>query len=159
MARRQRDAFETPARDATQRFLDETGRALRWTFDVDLGELCEGHHVVARGISDEPNGAELHYEFVPGLTAAETGAKEFFWYWMLAASDDVGTEYDDSNTGGFSERGGAASHGVRDVGGVVPASATRLTLEFEPASGWTPSRDYVRTLIIDLESGGTITGA
>src|SRR5690348_13741163 len=86
MGRRTGDAFVPPDRHATQRFLDKTGQASRWTFDVDLGELCEGHHV-------------------------------------------VGTEYDDSNSGAFGERGGEASHGTRDIGGVIPASATRLTLD------------------------------
>ena len=62
-----------------------------------------------RGVAPEPatmeerlTGPALHYEFVPGL-AAEHG---FDWYWMLGVTDDVGTEYSDSNGGAFDGRSG-----------------------------------------------------
>ena len=37
-------------RDATERYLAHAGRELDIVFDVDLGELIQGHHVIARGI-------------------------------------------------------------------------------------------------------------
>ena len=104
-----------PPRTATDSYLAGMGLQLDIAFDVDLGELAKGHHIVARGImsgravrmprydpgqiralmrrGDDPgNGggffkrgegpqpdsweerfteAELHYEIVPGLSAAE----------------------------------------------------------------------------------------
>jgi hypothetical protein len=39
-----------PPRDATDQYLASTGRVLDVTFDVDLGQLVRGHHVIARGI-------------------------------------------------------------------------------------------------------------
>jgi hypothetical protein len=51
----------------------------------------------------------------------------FGWYWMLSASDDVGTEYSDNSNGAFDGgsgggsdggSGGAATPGIRDVGDV-----------------------------------------
>ena len=41
------------------------------TFDVALGELVEGHHVVVRGIERGPGEAVLHYEFVPAVQEHE----------------------------------------------------------------------------------------
>lgn len=89
----------------------------------------------------------LHYEFVPGMTSQDG----FDWYWMLQVTDDVGTEYSNSNGGAFDGRSGkAASHGTRDLGGQIPARARRLTIRFEPASGWTPPQPWCRTIDIDL---------
>lgn len=81
-------------------------RHLDVTFDVDLGELVEGHHVVVRGIERGPGEAVLHYEFVPAVQEDERQDKgPVLLYWMVSASDDTGTEYDDHNTGGFDPQG------------------------------------------------------
>jgi hypothetical protein len=180
-----------PPRTVTDQYLARSGEHLDVVFDLDLGELVRGHHVVARGImlgrpvrvprygtsrlpglvrrgEDPSNGGgfirrgearepaaveerltepELHYEFVPGL-AEERG---FGWYWMLEVTDDVGTEYSDSNGGAFDGRsGGAASHGTRDLGGQIPPQARRLTIGFRPAEGWIPPGPWRRTINIDL---------
>jgi hypothetical protein len=37
-------------RDATDAYLQRQGRELDITFDIDLGELVRGHHVIARGL-------------------------------------------------------------------------------------------------------------
>jgi hypothetical protein len=134
-----------PPRTATDRYLALMGRGLDVAFDVDLGELVEGHHVVARGITR----TELHYEFVPGLAGPRPGG--FGWYWLLAASDDAGTAYTDYNGGAFGSGGGAATHGTRDLGGQIPPSARRLTIEFEPAEGWTPPEPWRRRIVVDLQ--------
>jgi hypothetical protein len=185
-----------PPRTATDSYLSGMGLQLDIVFDVDLGELVEGHHVVARGImfgrpvltrrfdsgqlgalmsgGDDPgNGggffkrcegprpvawqqrlteAELHYEFVPGLTAAEAhGAGGFAWNWILFATDDAGTEYNDNNGGAFDGMSGrAASHGTRDLGGQIPHEVSRLTLRFQPALGWVPPEPWRRQIDIDL---------
>ena len=42
--------MEIPPRTATDRYLSQMGERLEIAFDVDLGELIEGHHVYARWI-------------------------------------------------------------------------------------------------------------
>ncbi len=192
-----------PPRTATDSYLAKQSTQLDIVFDVDLGELVRGHHVVARGImlggpdrvpridrerlqelmesaegpssgggfisrrgparSDpaEPDPGEpdtemtmtepeLHYEFVPGMDLGEA-EHGFAWYWMMYASDDVGTEYADYNGGAFDpDSGGAASHGTRDIGGQIPPEASRLTLRFEPPEDWVPPEPWRREVVIDL---------
>jgi hypothetical protein len=94
-------------------------RHLDVTFDVDLGELVEGHHVVVRGVERGSGEAVLHYEFVPLMQEHERQDKRpFFLVLVVYASDDNGTEYDDHNTGGFDPSGrGPSSHSTRDLGG------------------------------------------
>lgn len=119
---------------------------------------------LARPEDFEPSGevryssAELHYDFVPGLERHEEDLHgAFFWYWMLEASDDVGTVYDNANGGVMApSEGGPATDGVRDIGGQIPDEATWLTLRFRPASGWDPPEGFRRELVIDLVEGRVI---
>lgn len=67
-----------PPRTATDSYLARMGLELDIVFDADPGELADGHHVVAHGGEPQPvpgeqvlTEAELHYEFVPGLTDAK----------------------------------------------------------------------------------------
>jgi hypothetical protein len=94
----------------------------------------------------------LHYKFIPGIEPSEEerdGA--FFWYWMLSVSDDVGTHYRDDH-GGTKEQaaGGAATTATRDIGGHIPAEASRLLLGFTPPGRWKPPEPWPRELQIDL---------
>jgi hypothetical protein len=184
-----------PERTATEDYLARMGERLDVVFDVDLGELARGHHVVARGLalgrsvpaprfdrdelrrlisggSDPANGggffgrkadhgpdaeehvhteAELHYEFVPRINQGRGRLDLMAVYWGVYASDDVGTAYNDYNTGAFDGAStGPTTHGSRDLGGQVPPEATRLTLTFKPASGWKPPEPWRRDLVIDL---------
>jgi hypothetical protein len=149
-----------PGRDATDRYLARSGRRIDIACDVDLGELVRGHHVVVRGIEHagdvdgrarEP---QLHYEFVPGIEAHEVEADRFFWYWMLAVSDDVGTRYRDDNSGVRApSEGGAATHGARDLGPPIPAAASRLVFRFRPPSRFEPPGPYRSELVFDLVAG------
>jgi len=155
-----------PGRDATERYLARSERQIDIACDVDLGELVKGHHVVVRGIelggpvdrSGVVDGPErepqLHYEFVPGLEDHEKDADRFFWYWMLAVSDDVGTRYRDDNSGVLAPSvGGAATHGTRDLGPPIPATASRLVIRFQPASRFEPPGHYRSELVFDLLAG------
>jgi hypothetical protein len=130
-------------------------RHLDVTFDVDLGELVEGHHVVLRGIERNPDEAVLHYEFVPAVQDHERRDKgPFFWYWTVFASDDAGTRYADHNTGGFDPSGrGPSSHGTRDLGGVILVAARRLVLDFQPPWDYTPAAGVCTRLTIELATG------
>jgi hypothetical protein len=162
---------EIPPRTVTDDYLASVGETLDVVFDLDLGEVIEGHHVVARGIcfggpirqrgrgpavagTGEAELAEsaLHYEFVPGLTPARTSGQGVFdCLWQLSASDDAGTEYNPNATGAFDPAGGGpASRGIRNLGGHVPPHASRLTIQFEPPSGWTPPEPWRSQLVIDL---------
>jgi hypothetical protein len=133
------------------------GHRLAISFDVDLGELVQGHRVVARGIERREQGALLHYEFVPGVDADAQQSQRgpFYWYWTLLAGDDRGTRYHDSKGGVFNPSAGSASHGVRQLGGVIPTKACRLTIDFEPVMDWSPA-SYVRRLVIDLSAGSVV---
>ncbi|MEW9551158.1 hypothetical protein [Nonomuraea sp. NPDC050783] len=145
-----------PPRTATDAYLARMGgtRRLDLVFDIDLGELLEGHHVVARGLELPEGEGMLHYEFVPGIRQDEMDAKgPFFWLWTLSAEDDLGTPYHDSNTGAFDPNGVTAAHGSRHLGGRVPRSARRLRVTFAPAEGWTPARPWCRELDVALPDG------
>ena len=153
-----------PGREATESYLARAGRKIDIAFDVDLGELVKGHHVVARGIElglattgavdaleREP---QLHYEFVPGIEEHEQDADRFFWYWTLRVSDDVATHYRDDDSGVRApSAGGAATHGARDLGPPIPATASRLVLRFEPPARFEPPGGYRHELVIDLRAG------
>lgn len=146
--------MEIPPRRATDDYLSRfTGRKLDLVCDVDIGEIVPGHHLVVRGLERAPAGSLLHYELVPGVSLDEwyeRGPESFAW--MLYARDDAETSYLDNNSGGYGHSDGAAAHGVRDLGGVVPITARTLELRFEaPASR--PSADYPRRLVFDLTSG------
>lgn len=148
-----------PPRTATDAYFAKMGGARRLdiVFDIDLGELLEGHHVVARGLEISGVGGVLHYEFVPGLRQHEIDLKgPFFWYWTLSAEDDLGTPYRDDNGGAFDPDGKTAAHGTRYLGGPVPGSARRLRVNFTPAEGWTPTRSWCRELDIALPGGRVI---
>jgi hypothetical protein len=136
-----------PPRTATDVYLAEIGETLDIEFDVDLGELVQGHRVVARGILNLPAGAELHYELVPGWdsAAAPTG-------WEVTARDDAGTDYGGASGGALDSPGGdgTATHGIRDIGGPIPAEANVLTLEVTPGR---PLAGYIKRLVVDLTSG------
>ncbi|MFI6742876.1 hypothetical protein ACIBI9_59145 [Nonomuraea sp. NPDC050451] len=145
-----------PPRTATDAYFAKMGGLRRpdVVFDIDLGELVEGHHVVARGLEISGADGVLHYEFVPGVRQHELETKgPFFWYWMLSAEDDLGTPYRDDNGGAFDPEGEAAAHGTRDLGGPVPRSARRLRLNFRPAEGWEPTRSWCGQLDIALPDG------
>src|SRR5262249_55212939 len=47
---------DLPPRTATDAYLAEIGERLDIAFDVDLGELVEGHRVVGRGVLNLPGG-------------------------------------------------------------------------------------------------------
>ncbi|MEU5868890.1 hypothetical protein ABZ815_47525 [Nonomuraea sp. NPDC047529] len=145
-----------PPRTATDAYFArwDGSRRLDLAFDLDLGELLEGHHVVARGLELSDGGGMLHYEFVPGLREDETDSKgPFFWYWMLSTEDDLGTDYSGDNNGAYDSKGGRAAHGSRHLGGVVPPSARRLRVTFRPAEGWTPPGPWCRELDVTLPDG------
>ncbi|MEU4515761.1 hypothetical protein AB0G05_40235 [Nonomuraea wenchangensis] len=148
--------FRIPPRTATDAYFARMGggRRLDIVFDIDLGELLDGHHVVARGLELADAGAALHYEFVPGIRQHELDAGgQFFWYWMMFAEDDLGTPYNDYNSGAFDPDGKAAAHGTRNLGGPVPRSARRLRLSFAPPEEWTPVGPWCRRLDIALPGG------
>jgi hypothetical protein len=142
-----RGIAELPHRTATDAYLAEIGEQLDVAFDVDLGELVEGHRVIARGIRNLPGGAELHYELVPGWDSDSTPTG-----WEVVVRDDAGSDYGGVSGGVLDPRGGdgTATHGLRDIGGPIPGEANVLTLEITPER---PLTGYVRRLIVDLATG------
>jgi len=171
-----------PDRSATDRYVTASGQALDYSFDVDLGELMPGYHVVARGVGQVPKVSipddaglpqdiidrveednrtprdQVHFEHVPGLTR-----ESVIPGWSLTVSDDVGTEYSGVDAGAYDGlSGGATTHAVREIGGKVPIQATKLTLHFVPGHdmtgrAWHPPEPWIRELVIDLRSGKPVS--
>jgi hypothetical protein len=103
-------------------------------------------------VGTHPPMAELFYEFIPGLKSWEEDIEPNFWYWMLHTSDDQGTVYSDANNGTRQEpNGGPATHATRDLGGHLPAGASRLVIDIEPPRRWKPPEPWRRQLVIDLQ--------
>jgi hypothetical protein len=133
-------------------------RTIDIAFDIDLGKLVEGHHVIARGIELDLAGSScLHYDFVPALANTMNTSREkkhgSWWYWKMYTSDDVGTVYLDGDTGTFDGTTvGEVSWGSRDLDGVIPESASVLTLRFEPPKGWIPPEPWRRIIRVDLQN-------
>jgi len=126
--------------------------------DVDLGEIIEGHHVVACALTwGHTVGASLSYVIVPALSDEEHDG--FAWYWMLAASDDLGTEYLDNNGGAFGPSAdGETTEGTRDIGGDIPIEASWLDLSFDPPGEWSPPTPWTREIRVDLHEEGPADG-
>jgi len=131
----------------TDAYLAEIGERLDIEFDVDLGELVEGHRVVARGVLNRLGGAELHYELVPAWDSASppTG-------WTVIARDDIGTDYGGASGGAIDPPSGpaTATHGFLDIGGPIPGEAKVLGLEITTDR---PPADYVRRLFVEIATG------
>jgi hypothetical protein len=152
--------LDLPPRTATDAyFASRPGQQLAVRFDVDLGELVDGHHVVARGLEFGVTGTLLHYEFVPGVPSNRPMRERVgLQQWSLHTEDSAGTTYSDPNGGAFAGRGGPApTHGERDLGGHTAPTATWLRLEISPALGHRPANGWVRRLDIDLTTGQITT--
>jgi hypothetical protein len=168
---------DIPDRTATDRYVEGNRRTLDYTFDVDLGELIPGHHVIARGIGRAPKSSiprsadlpqdlmdeierndriprdQVHFEHVPGLTQESITPD-----WCFTVSDDIGTPYSGVDEGAYDgHSGGTATHAVRELGGKIPPDAAQLTLHLIPGYDgthqWTPPEPWRRELVIDLGTG------
>jgi hypothetical protein len=135
--------------------LGEPTSVYKWQDDLDRGasarSLPPGPQRDWTIVATREPEATLHYEFIPGLDKSEHAGDHFFWYWKLHCSDDVRTAYSDANTGARApSEGGPATHATRDIGGSIPATASRLMMDFAPARGWTPPEPCRGQLVIDL---------
>jgi hypothetical protein len=126
-------------------------------FDIDLGELVPGHHVIARGLAlyRDHDLIELHYEFVPGITAGEEARRGFFaMVFGLGYEGDPDPGWDGCDQGAIAPcRGGATQHGERGFR-PAPASNARVWFPVFPITddGW-PAEDTTGRLVVDLGSG------
>ena len=173
------DSVEVPNRTATDRYVQLSGRKLDHMFDIDLGELIPGHHVIARGIGPAPKSSipesadvpqnlideiergdriprdQIHFEHVPGLT--QNGVTPD---WSFTVSDDVGTPYSGVDEGAYDGHSGgtATVPRSRTRGKGSQADATRLTLRLVPGYDgtghqWRPPEPWNRDVKIDLRTG------
>lgn len=171
--------MDLPERSATDRYIKARGSKLDYKFDIDLGELIPGHHVVVRGIgpapiisvpptadlpredldnidrSNQTPRDQVHFEHVPGLTPDSATPT-----WSLTVSDNAGTRYSGVDEGAYDgQSGGPATHGVRELGGKIPATATFLSLVFDPGydregdQQWVPTGPWKGELCINLRAG------
>lgn len=142
----------------TDEYLAQSGGELANFFDVDLGELLPGHHVVLRGIERSMKFAspfnpletliqseQLHYEHVPGLTRLSATPD-----WSATFFDDVGTSYNDREEGAYDGHSeGTATHGKRDIGN-IPTEARVLTIVVGPSYQWVPPEPWIRSYEVVL---------
>src|SRR5262245_23372744 len=129
---------------------------LRPVFDVDLGELIPGHHVIARGLRFRHDDViELHYEFAPGVTAREEARRGFFaLLFGLGYDGDPDPGWDCCDFGAVAPcRGGATQHGSRDFR-PAPAPGGRIWFPVTPiADDGFPAAEPTGRLVVDLPSG------
>jgi hypothetical protein len=127
-------------------------------FQVDLGEIIPGQHVVTRGIeiadrSYEGRGSALYYSFVPGFrhndTAVETG-------WSLGTvEDDLGTIYNHQCQGRWGpDADGVVRRGDGFLGNIIPSVASILRVSICPV--WTPPEEWVKNFEVNVVDGTVI---
>jgi len=94
---------------------------------------------------------ELHYEVVPSLAEGER-----LDHWWMEVTDDLGTTYNDNQTGAYGlAYGGSATIGSRDLGGRVPEAAAWLEIRFRP--GGRPQGRWCAQLDVDLEGDAVVS--
>ena len=138
---------------ATERFLEERGRSLKFAAAVELGLLAPGHQVWLTGIEDHDGSLVLHYELVPaarGQEIAQAGGGRF--HWQLEVQDDLGNLYQGAGVGSLDvESTHRSSHGQRDIG-VVNPEASKLFLRFKPARAASPLSVHEALATFDLRT-------
>ena len=130
--------------------LERTADRMLFTFDVDCGELIEGHRFIARGLCDQGTDHwhddakdvplfALEYELVPGIAAEEEQSRPFSWLVGIEYAADVPLPWEPNDSGVIAPfEGGASTHGSRGDW-PLPRSARilRFTLTgVDHATGW-----------------------
>jgi hypothetical protein len=170
---------ELPPRGAVFR-----SRAMMLAFDVDCGELIEGHHFGARGLGgpfrmpildgmvDDHAEYErllrefgdvgypaftLEYELVPGVTAAEDEGDPFRFLAGVDYHADVELPWHPNDGGVLAPfEGGDATHGARGDW-PLPPDATALTFQITGVGpNGLPDRSLAGNLVVDLVRGDAV---
>lgn len=132
-------------------------------FDVDCGELVQGHRFIARGLCDTGTlewdqgrsapGFSLEYELVPGIEDEEPRAP---WGYLVGIeyTADVPLPWEPNDGGAIaSPRGGTSTHGSR---GDWPlprgARMLRFTMTGVDATTGHPRNESDGVLVVDLSS-------
>lgn len=137
----------TKARDPNER-----SRTIDVAFEVDLGELIEGQHIVTQGIElRTTSGSVLHYDFVPGFVQRD---RKLDTSWGLGqVRDDLGSEYDHQGGGGWGAHPDGIVHwGDEDLGRGIPKTASWIEIEFMPAHYWTVPGPWISKMRVDVSS-------
>lgn len=133
-------------------------------FDLDCGELVEGHRFIARGICDQGTledydgvtspGFSLEYELVPGVTPQEGQGAAFRYLVGIEYEADVPLPWEVNDSGVIGPAvGGTSTHGSR---GDWPLPAGARVLRFElhgvdAATGF-PDESPAGVLVVDLDA-------
>jgi hypothetical protein len=150
-AEHQQSYRPSPDYDPTQR-----RRTIDLPFEVDLGELVEGQHIVTRGIElRTTSGSVLHYDFVPGFPESD---RLLDTSWGLGeVHDDLESQYEHSGAGGWGAHPDGVVHwGDEDLGRGIPKEASWVEIDFYPAHSWVPSTEWVQRIRVDLRSGSVV---
>ena len=135
------------------------------SFDIDCGELVEGHRFIARGICDQGTiesdddvsapAFSLEYELVPGVPPLDSSRRFFDYLVGVDYEADAPLPWDPNDGGAIAPfEGGASTHGSR---GDWPLPRSARILRFylssiDPATGFRRDRgDGV--LVVDLREG------
>ena len=134
-------------------------------FDIDCGELVQGHRFIARGICDQGTDDwhdsptpvpvfSLEYELVPGVPASED--EKFFSFLVgIEYEADVPLPWEPNDAGAMAPfEGGSTTHGSR---GNWPLPRSARVLRFV-LTGVDPSTGFQReepsgVLTVDLGDG------
>lgn len=145
-------------------------RSFLVSFDVDCGELVQGHRFVARGLSDvgqlsvsdwtesaadtSVQGFTFEYELVPGVPSDRSD--NFFEYLVgVAYEADVELPWEPVDGGALAPfEGGRSTHGSRGDW-PLPAGARRLTFTMFgiPHGSTFPNEAASGELVVDLDVG------
>ncbi len=135
---------------------NERSRRIDVPFEVDLGELIEGQHIVTEGIElRTTSGSVLHYDFVPGFPQRD---RKLDTSWGLGqVRDDLGSEYDHGGGGGWGAHPDGIVHwGDEDLGRGIPKTASWIEIEFMPAHYSNVSSPWISKVKVDLRTGSVI---
>jgi hypothetical protein len=129
-------------------------RELDISFEVDMGELMCGHHIVARGLQlRTPFGSMLHYDCVPAVRGATEPDLDMSWG-LGDVFDDVGTLYRRPDHGEwFLNTDADVNWGDWQLGNGIPAGAATLDVNYHQAHRGLPENPSTQILHVDLVTG------
>ena len=138
------------------------------TFDIDCGEVVDGHRFIARGLADcgtieadefSAQGFSLEYELVPGVQPLSDPSKMFDYLVHVAYEVDVALPWHAADGGAIAPfEGGASTHG--SLGDwPLPSGARNLRFQLTGPHRRQPGGGLKRSpvegiLEVDLVAGG-----
>jgi hypothetical protein len=121
-------------------------------FEVDLGELIEGSHVLLLGIrtmAPGTVGSVVRVKFDPPVVQSPTLSTG---WGIESATDDRQTRYAPGTGGAEVDAIGRITFGDEDLGVAIPPEAQWIEMTFYPANGFEPAA-WTRRVRVELPTG------